>query len=882
MITSDVANEAATLLQQGLAAVNAGDNEQAKAALRRSAELDPDNETVWLWLASLHSDLPFVAHCLQRALVINPDNAAAAQALQAVTGKIQKGQQAIAGGPLVGSQEEFDSGPLRPEQVNDFDFEELKRRGIVAGKGGRREEARAYLLAATDKNESDIEVWYWLSTVIDDPEDKQIALENVLALDPLNESAQVALQENAHLLEQARHNRPSEANPSSWESLPEVSYGTLSETSSPSGLPDLESMRSSLGFESSSNVTIGTDSKLFARAGTMDNEDSNQAPQDKKEDTDTWVINGKYRVLSSTEVAGGKGYLACDVKKLTYYMLRAQDRELSELKKTGANYIVYKGTPYTVVAVDTNGLTLRQFISTVGALPPDLAVRYGLAMLKTLAAEHDKGPILTARKNVTPDTVALNALGEVVLEPPAAHVAAPRSSAMTTPFMPTEQAQHGTLAPTSDIFAIGALLFYMLTGSPPPDAGRIPRKQAGMFVPGEFAGFPEVPEDMVQVIATALQPNPTDRYPSAAEMARALKETAAGHQVPRELPRVPVKAVLAAAAVLGVALVAGLIVTGKLQFTVPSLGFINQASAPQVTPAPAVVEPTAIPMPPLGRAIINSVDSRRFPSNLLYFSALDTTGAPMFGLNSGSVKVKENGVEINSMQVTELRKTTDAISVIVALDTSEKMSGKYMDNAKTAIHILADRLQPGDNMALITFGDNARLALDYTVSKQQFIAGVDGQGPGGKPAMVEAVAGAAVSALGQLQGGYTSLVIVTNAALPKGKAGALKPAVDNMIKAARTANLPVFIVALDKANINEEAVNQLAAGTGGGAFYADPPDTGGAGEAIKKVEAQLHNVYKITYDSPSPSPQADHNLELAVTAGGATHTDKRSYQHWQR
>jgi VWFA-related protein len=266
----------------------------------------------------------------------------------------------------------------------------------------------------------------------------------------------------------------------------------------------------------------------------------------------------------------------------------------------------------------------------------------------------------------------------------------------------------------------------------------------------------------------------------------------------------------------------------------------------------------------------------------MFFTALDTTGAPMFGLDTSSIQLRENGALITSMKLTELRKTTDAISVIVALDTSEKMSGRYMDNAKTAIHILADRLQPGDHMALVTFGDTARVVQDYTVSKEQFLSRVDAQQPGGKPVLAAAVAGAAVSALTQLQGGYTALVVVTNSGLPKAKPGALKSTVDDAVKAARTANLPVFFVALDKANINEEAVNQIAAATGGAAFYANPPDTGGAGEAIKKIEVQLHNVYKVTYDSPSASPQADHTLELSVTGGGATHTDKRSYQYWQR
>ena len=70
------------------------------------------------------------------------------------------------------------------------------------------------------------------------------------------------------------------------------------------------------------------------------------------------------------------------------------------------------------------------------------------------------------------------------------------------------------------------------------------------------------------------------------------------------------------------------------------------------------------------------------------------------------------------------------------------------------------------------------------------------------------------------------------------------------------------------------------------AILAAAPGSAGAQKwyekAVKKVEVQLHNVYKVTYDSPSSSPQADHTLELAVTGGEATHTDKRSYQYWQR
>ena len=207
MITSQAASEAAALIQQGVTAAKAGDSEGAKPLLRRAAELDPSSEAAWLWLASLYTELPIVAHCLQMALQANPSNAQAAQALQTVVAQLQNAEQAAhqgnGSGPLDGTENGYHDDSEQ-QSAPEFDFEELKRRGVVAGKGGRREEAKQYLLAATDANNSDPEVWLWLSTVVDDPEDKQIALENVLALDPLNMPARTAIEANAELLERVR------------------------------------------------------------------------------------------------------------------------------------------------------------------------------------------------------------------------------------------------------------------------------------------------------------------------------------------------------------------------------------------------------------------------------------------------------------------------------------------------------------------------------------------------------------------------------------------------------------------------------------------------------------------------------------------------------
>ncbi|RME12251.1 MAG: tetratricopeptide repeat protein, partial [Ardenticatenia bacterium] len=44
---------AANLLQEGIAAVRAGDTEEARKLFRRATELDPQNPQAWLWLSTV-------------------------------------------------------------------------------------------------------------------------------------------------------------------------------------------------------------------------------------------------------------------------------------------------------------------------------------------------------------------------------------------------------------------------------------------------------------------------------------------------------------------------------------------------------------------------------------------------------------------------------------------------------------------------------------------------------------------------------------------------------------------------------------------------------------------------------------------------------------
>jgi hypothetical protein len=68
-------------------------------------------------------------------------------------------------------------------------IENLLYQGALAVKEGRLEQAQQYLLEVIEHDEQNELAWLWLSGAVDDPADQQIALENVLAVNPTNQRA---------------------------------------------------------------------------------------------------------------------------------------------------------------------------------------------------------------------------------------------------------------------------------------------------------------------------------------------------------------------------------------------------------------------------------------------------------------------------------------------------------------------------------------------------------------------------------------------------------------------------------------------------------------------------------------------------------------------
>jgi serine/threonine-protein kinase len=198
------------------------------------------------------------------------------------------------------------------------------------------------------------------------------------------------------------------------------------------------------------------------------------------------------------------------------------------------------GTYYYVMEL-IEGLSLAELVGRHGPLPPGRAVYLLRQVCQALREAHAAGlihrdikpsNIVAARCGGMNDVAKLLDFGLVL---PAAWTIAPHLSEegqiLGTPlFMSPEQAMGGRpLDERSDIYSLGAVAYYLLTGRPPFDAG------GGLGVMIAHVHDPVVPpsllqagipEDLEQVVLRCLAKVPADRFPDAGSLERALGECA--------------------------------------------------------------------------------------------------------------------------------------------------------------------------------------------------------------------------------------------------------------------------------------------------------------------------------------------------------------------
>lgn len=189
------------------------------------------------------------------------------------------------------------------------------------------------------------------------------------------------------------------------------------------------------------------------------------------------------------------------------------------------------GRPFIAMEY-VEGETLAELVGRRGRLPAAEVARLGVQMCAGLAAAHAAGLV---HRDVKPQNLILSTdgvlkLGDfgIALGHDGTKLTLAGTVLGTAGYLAPEQARGEPVTAAADIYAVGAVLYELLTGEPARTAGSLAELGAeGGLQPADVARrLRAAPPELVTAVSACLSPRPEDRPPSAAALARMLAPVA--------------------------------------------------------------------------------------------------------------------------------------------------------------------------------------------------------------------------------------------------------------------------------------------------------------------------------------------------------------------
>jgi VWFA-related protein len=616
------------------------------------------------------------------------------------------------------------------------------------------------------------------------------------------------------------------------------------------------------------------------------------------------IIGGRYRVLSLFAQGTSTLLMASDIRRGNMVLIRPERDLVGGVRKGVKPTFVVNNIAFYMSNISLGGLNLRNFIGTVGLMPPVQIIEYGLR----LCMEAKKRGLLLGTRYWSPETLTVDEAGHLAV------VAAPDSmdkQARPGVFSPPEQAAGGPLDERSDVYLIGAILFFLATGMPPPAPDRMPtpephldskgRPVAGV-VEAHFPLFPNLDPRLGGVLATALQGEPGLRYRSVEQLSGALTGLAAAMKG-QEVKALPTKrgaageraggnALVRVLALLGLAVV-GAVIIYLLIVADSALNLGTLFSGPVRTLPPATATEVAVIVPPatetpppgeatatvnaafappvaasLDRVTVVQVDAQHYPQIDVYCSVVSADGRPVVNLPPNQWTITNNGEPVQGFAYVDLSSQPAPISTFLVMDVSGKMAGAPLEQAKAAITQFVDAGQPGDSLGLATFNDTAQVVQPFTVGRERVKTGIAGLEAKGGVALWDAL-NLALQQTSQ-ESGRRALVL-----LSAGPDTASKATAEAVLTATQRSGVPIFVVSLASDGFDPQTLAPLAQQTGGALLTAaDPTALPGL---YQQVGNRLTAQYRISFTATTPLDKQARTLNVGVTVEEKNVRDTRQY-----
>ena len=250
---------------------------------------------------------------------------------------------------------------------------------------------------------------------------------------------------------------------------------------------------------------------------------------------------------------------------------------------------------------------------------------------------------------------------------------------------------------------------------------------------------------------------------------------------------------------------------------------------------------------------IRKIDTSAFPE--VKVSALFTGARP----DIAQVSVRENGKLVADLDVKPLSESATPVGIVLVIDTSGSMKANgRLEQAKVAARSFVDRKLPNDQIALVTFSNEPRVAVNFTVDPGPLVAAIDGLQPAGETALWDGVRTGA-NLLTERADLLPYLVVLSDGADTVSQSASA-----DAFGAARSARAGVFAVALTGSGESDAPALRSLADETGGTFF-ETRNAADLDRIYADLQGVLQNQYELSWTSSVDTP----DIALSVKVGSA-------------
>jgi tight adherence protein B len=240
---------------------------------------------------------------------------------------------------------------------------------------------------------------------------------------------------------------------------------------------------------------------------------------------------------------------------------------------------------------------------------------------------------------------------------------------------------------------------------------------------------------------------------------------------------------------------------------------------------------------------------------------IDTSGYPTVAVtvsvpttvNPDSIELTEGGHAAKVLAVRPLASAGEAVSVVLAFDTSDSVKGAPLAAAVAAAKTFVAKLPPGVQVGVLTFSDRVRILQPITAQHDAVLKAI---GSIGNTVHGTVLYDSVRSAVGMFSGPAQRNVVLLTDGSDVGSSSTVQQAVAS----ARGGRTAIFTVGLGS-QADTPVLRTMAGDTGG--TYT-PAVESNLSAVYASLAAQLSNQYVIQYQSRAPEGA---EITVAVNAG---------------